>query len=171
MTGGTGAYGASAPATDWAGTTAATGAATAAWGGAAAGAAAPRTAGDWRAAGRPGESSGGRAAAAPLGWTVPRGSDRSVPTGIRASVWTAAFVVGLVIAAFALRKAGLLDVDTVIDLYAGSGPGRFGILVVLLPLWAVLSATIAHLSLEALARRRRPQVSAPDRAAETPMFR
>jgi hypothetical protein len=171
-TAGAGAYGASAPATDWAGAAAATGAAPAAWGGAAAPGAARRTAADWRAAPRPGESSGGRAASAPLGWTVPRAAaDRSVPTGIRASVWAAAFVVGLVIAAFALRKAGLLDVDTVIDLYAGSGPGRFGILLVLLPLWALLSATIAHLALEALARRRRPQVSAPDRPAESPTFR
>ena len=77
-----------------------------------------------------------------------------LPAGIRVPVWTAAFGVGLVITAFVLRKMGILSVDAVIDLYAGTGPGRFGILLILLPMWAALSATIAHLSLEALAKRR-----------------
>jgi hypothetical protein len=71
-------------------------------------------------------------------------------------VWVAAFVLGLAVSAFVLRKVGVLSVNSVIDLYAGAGLRRFGILVVLLPLWAVLSALIAHFSLEALARRRRP---------------
>ena len=82
---------------------------------------------------------------------------RQVPTALRAGVWAAAFFVGLILSAFILRKMGVLDVDRVIDLYAGSGPGRFGILLLLLPMWALLSATIAHLSLETLAKRRRPR--------------
>ncbi|HYH49205.1 MAG TPA: hypothetical protein VEG38_06630 [Acidimicrobiia bacterium] len=131
-------------------------------------------------AARPGNGSGAAAAAPPLGWTVPGQPRTPVPPGIRAAVWFGAFILGLMIAAFVLRKAGLLDVDTVIDLYAGSGPGRFGILLALLPLWAVLSATIAHLSLEALARRRRPdgpasspnaRASSPDRPADAPSAR
>lgn len=77
-----------------------------------------------------------------------------LPAGIRVPVWTAAFGVGLVITAFVLRKMGILSVNAVIDLYAGAGLGRFGILLILLPMWAALSATIAHLSLEALAKRR-----------------
>jgi hypothetical protein len=80
----------------------------------------------------------------------------ALPSGIRAGVWAAAFGVGLILTAFILRKMGVLDVNAVIDLYAGSGAGRFGILLVLLPMWALLSATMAHLSLEALAKRRRP---------------
>jgi hypothetical protein len=92
-----------------------------------------------------------------------------LPAGIRAPVWAAAFGVGLVITAVVLRKMGILDVNAVIDLYAGTGLGRFGILLILLPMWAGLSATIAHLSLEALAKRRhrRPKQPAPRPTATT----
>ena len=140
------------------------------------------TAADWRAADRPGTRPGAaragarsssRSGAAPLGWTVPEQPRSPVAPGIRAAVWMGALAIGLVIAAFVLRKAGLLDVNTVIDLYAGSGPGRFAILATLLPLWAVVSATIAHVSLEALARRRhsRTEASEPDDSAETSIAR
>lgn len=95
--------------------------------------------------------------ARPLGGVRPRRSAEPVRTPIRALVWAAAFGLGLLITAFLLRKAGLLDIDTVIDIYAGSGARRFGILLVLLPLWAGVSASIAHFSLEALTRRRRPR--------------
>jgi hypothetical protein len=105
----------------------------------------------------------GRAApargAAPLGW-VARRSATAVSKPIRVLVWLLAFGIGLMIAAFVLRKIGLLDVNKVIDLYAGSGVSRFGILLLLLPVWALLSATIAHFSLEGLAKRRRPRPSA-----------
>jgi hypothetical protein len=80
-----------------------------------------------------------------------------VPTALRALIWAAAFGFALLVTAFVLRTVGLLGVNTAIDLYAGSGAGRFGVLLVALPLWALLSATIAHFSLEALARRRRPR--------------
>jgi hypothetical protein len=96
---------------------------------------------------------------APVGWVPARRAGRPMPpTGIRVLVWAAAFALGLVITAFVLRKVGILSVNTAIDLYAGTGPGRFGILLVLLPLWAVVSATLAHFSLEGLAKRvgRRP---------------
>ena len=84
----------------------------------------------------------------------------ALPAGIRVPVWTAAFGMGLLITAFVLRKIGILSVNAVIDLYAGTGLGRFGILLILLPMWAALSATIAHLSLEALAKRRgRPKAA------------
>jgi hypothetical protein len=84
----------------------------------------------------------------------PRRTAPALPAAIRAAVWAGSFTLGLLIAAFVLRKVGVLDVDAVIDLYAGAGVGRYGILVLLLPLWAVGSATIAHFSLEALAKRR-----------------
>jgi hypothetical protein len=76
-------------------------------------------------------------------------------------VWVGAFGFGLLVTAFILRKMGILDVNRVIDLYAGSGPGRFGVLLLLLPMWALLSATVAHLSLEALAKRRRTRSASP----------
>jgi len=84
---------------------------------------------------------------------VPRRSGKQVRTPVRALIWAVAFGVGLLVTGVVLRTVGLLGVNTAIDLYAGSGARRFGILLVLLPLWAVLSATIAHFSLEALARR------------------
>jgi hypothetical protein len=90
-----------------------------------------------------------------------------LPAGIRAPVWTAAFGVGLVITAFVLRKTGILSVNAVIDLYAGTGLGRFGILLILLPMWAALSATIAHLTLEALAKRRQRPEPPPVRPPAT----
>jgi hypothetical protein len=111
--------------------------------------------------GAPAATRGAGAASAgpPLGWVARRRAGVTVPTPIRALVWAVAFVVALLVTAFVLRAAGLLGVNTAIDVYAGSGIRRFGILLVLLPLWAVLSATIAHFSLEGLARRRSRPVS------------
>jgi hypothetical protein len=110
----------------------------------------------WAPAGPAASTAAARPGAAPLGWVAPTRPVPALPSGIRAGVWAAAFGVGLILTAFILRKMGVLDVNAVIDLYAGSGAGRFGILLVLLPMWALLSATMAHLSLEALAKRRRP---------------
>jgi hypothetical protein len=120
---------------------------------------------DWPpsgAAGGNGDLAGARgatagSAAGPLGWVTPRRSGRPVPAPVRALIWAAAFGVSLLVTATLLKKVGLLDVNTAIDLFAGTGPRRFGILLVMLPLWALLSAAIAHFSLEALARRRRPR--------------
>src|SRR5204863_9222670 len=81
---------------------------------------------------------------APLGWVAPRRSGRPLPAPVRVGVWAIAFVVGLAVSAFVLRKVGVLSVNAVLDLYAGSGLRRFGILLVLLPLRAVLPALIAH---------------------------
>ena len=102
---------------------------------------------------------GGKSAS--LGWVAPRRADRPLPAPVRIGVWVAAFGLGLAVSAFVLRKIGILSVNAVLDLYAGAGLGRFGILLVLLPLWAVMSALIAHFSLEGLAKRRRPRASSP----------
>jgi hypothetical protein len=128
----------------------------------------------WSAAGASGVGAAaagaqsGSGARAPFGWVPPRRSVRPVPTAIRALVWAVAFGVGLVVTAVVLRTIGLLGVNTAIDIYAGSGLRRFAVLLLMLPLWAVLSATIAHFSLEALARRRsRPAVTDPLAGAPT----
>ncbi|HEU5450300.1 MAG TPA: hypothetical protein VFW57_14975 [Acidimicrobiia bacterium] len=113
----------------------------------------------------PGPAAGANASGAPRRMMVGRLELRrpdppTLPAGIRFPVWAAAFGVSLMITAFVLRKMGILSVNAIIDLYAGTGLGRFGILLILLPMWAALSATIAHLSLETLAkRRRRPKPS------------
>jgi hypothetical protein len=117
--------------------------------------------------GRPGSGSKAKSAG-PLGWVAPRRSGGTVPAALRALVWAAAFGVSFVVTAFVLRQIGLLSVNTAIDLYVGSGLHRFGVLLLMLPLWAVLSATLAHFSLEALARRRRP-AHAPPAETSTPV--
>ena len=105
--------------------------------------------------------------AAPLGWVAPRRSAPPVRAALRALIWTVAFAAGFVVTAVVLRVVGLLGVNTVIDLYAGSGLHRFRVLLVMLPLWALLSATLAHFTLEFLAARRRP-AARPTPTAETP---
>ena len=113
-----------------------------------------------------------RAGAAPLGWVAPRRAGRPLPSPLRIGVWAGAFVLGLAVSAFILRKVGILSVNSVIDLYAGSGLGRFGILLVLLPLWAVLSALIAHFSLEGLTKRREARASStPPGPSSSPLKR
>jgi hypothetical protein len=77
-----------------------------------------------------------------------------VPAVIRAVVWVLALIVGFVVSTTLLRVAGLLDVDSVLDAFAGEGVGRYAVLLVLLPLWSVLAAGAAHLVLEWVAGRR-----------------
>jgi hypothetical protein len=77
-----------------------------------------------------------------------------LPALLRAVVWLVALLVGFVAAAAPLRAIGWLSVDDALDAFAGSGLGRWGILLVLLPLWAGISASLAHLAIEALTRRR-----------------
>ena len=132
------------------------------------GAIAPSGTAGARATGPAATGAPARRAAAPLGWVAPRRSGRPLPTSLRIGVWAAAFVLGLAVSTFILRKIGILSVNAVIDLYAGTGLGRFGILVVLLPLWAVLSALIAHFSLEGLTKRRDARASSAPPATTSP---
>ena len=76
------------------------------------------------------------------------------PAWVRAVVWVVALAAGLVAAVLPLRAAGLIDVDSAIDAFAGDGVARFAVLALLLPLWAGLSATMAHLVIERVAARR-----------------
>ena len=81
---------------------------------------------------------------------------RPLPGAVRVLVWIVALGVGLAVATLTLRSLGVIDIDQAIDVFAGIGLGRFAVLLVLLPLWALLSGTLAHFTLEALSRRRRP---------------
>jgi len=108
------------------------------------------------------------ARSAPAGWVAPRRTGRPLPVALRALTWAVAFTVGFVVTAVVLRTVGLLGVNTALDLYAGSGLRRFGVLLVMLPLWALLSATMAHLTLEALTARRRRRSTAAAPTTDTP---
>ena len=80
---------------------------------------------------------------------------RRTPVWMRVLVWAAALGVGLAVTAMLLRAVGILDVDAVINAYAERGFRRYTTLLILVPLWAAASATLAHVSLEWVARRRR----------------
>jgi hypothetical protein len=72
-------------------------------------------------------------------------------------VWVVALPLGLVATVVPLGALGMLHIDQAIDIFAGAGPRRFAILLVVLPLWAAVSATLAHLVLEGLTRRPTPE--------------
>jgi len=100
------------------------------------------------------------------------GAGARVPGVVRALVWVIALGLGFVVAAGMLRVVGLFDVDAVLDAFAGEGVKRYGVLLVLLPLWAVLSAGGAHLVLEWAGlrwdRRGRAKSGRPDAGSEKP---
>jgi hypothetical protein len=82
------------------------------------------------------------------------GTPAPVTAWVRAPVWIVALALGFLVSAAVMRAVGLLDVDAVLDAFAGEGVGRYAMLLVFLPLWALLSAGAAHLTLEWLGRRR-----------------
>lgn len=81
------------------------------------------------------------------------GSRHGLTWPLRALIWAAALPVGLATAVVVLRRVGLLGVDDVVDLFLGAGPGRFAWVAVLVPLWAALTAILAHVPIETLSRR------------------
>ncbi len=95
----------------------------------------------------------GPAASASSG-SASSGSAPRTPAYVRVPVWLLSLALGFLVSAVVLRVVGLLDVDAVLDAFAGEGVGRYSVLLVLLPLWALLSAGVAHLVLEWAGRRR-----------------
>lgn len=81
-------------------------------------------------------------------------SGPAVPRGIRAGIWAVAIPAGLIPVLFVGRLIGVLTVDRAIDLFIGVGFGRFVVPLLVLPVWAALSATLAHLAIEGVARAR-----------------
>jgi hypothetical protein len=94
--------------------------------------------------------------------------ERTVSRVVRALVWMVAFPIGFLVVVLPLRAIGLLDVNRAIDIFAGASIARFAVLLLMLPLWAAVSATLAHFSLEALGRGRGRRLRPPDRAAPEP---
>ncbi len=78
----------------------------------------------------------------------------ALPRGIRALIWVVAIPVGLIPVLVVGRLIGVLTVDRAIDLFIGVGFGRFVVPLLVLPVWAALSATLAHLAIEGVARAR-----------------
>jgi hypothetical protein len=63
-----------------------------------------------------------------------------------------ALPVGFIVAAIFLKLIGVLNVESAMNVFVGTGVGRFGAVVVLVPLWALGAAAIAHGLLEGAAR-------------------
>ncbi len=89
----------------------------------------------------------------------PVATTASVPRFARVLVWMVALPAGFVPVVVVGRLTGLFEVDSAIDVFVGVGPGRFVPLLLMLPTWAALTATIAHFGIEGLGRFR----SRPDR--------
>lgn len=83
----------------------------------------------------------------------PAGSDVA-SRGIRAVIWVVAVPAGLVPVLIVGRLTGVLTVDRAIDIFIGSGFGRFAVPLLILPVWAALTATLAHFAIEGIARSR-----------------
>lgn len=79
---------------------------------------------------------------------------RRVPRTVRMFIWALAIPLGLLPVLIVGRAAGVLSVNRAVDLYIGLGWGRFVPLLLVLPVWAATSATIAHVSIEGVARLR-----------------
>lgn len=99
-------------------------------------------------------ATGVTAATAATAEAVLPGPAAPVPAVVRVLVWVLSLALGFAVSAALLRVVGLLDIDAVLDAFSGEGVGRYSVLLVLLPLWAVLSAGAAHLVLEWAGRRR-----------------
>ncbi|MGH9042025.1 MAG: hypothetical protein ACRDZ3_17535, partial [Acidimicrobiia bacterium] len=85
---------------------------------------------------RPGSDGGGRPAPAPRSASgatasAPPGSSAAVSAGaelpafVRVPVWLRALGLGFAVSAALLRAVGLLDVDAVLDAFAGEGVRRY----------------------------------------------
>lgn len=81
-------------------------------------------------------------------------SGPGVPRGLRAVIWVVAIPAGLIPVLVVGRLFGVLTVDRAIDLLIGVGFGRFVVPLLVLPVWAALSATLAHFGIEGVARSR-----------------
>lgn len=81
-------------------------------------------------------------------------SGPGVGRGLRALIWAVAIPAGLVPVLVVGRVLGVLTVDRAVDLFIGVGFGRFVVPLLVLPVWAALSATLAHLGIEGVARSR-----------------
>ena len=77
-----------------------------------------------------------------------------VPRLVRVFIWAVAIPVGILPVVVVGRLLGVLSVNRAVDMFVGVGWGRFVPPLLVLPVWAAISATIAHFSIEGIARSR-----------------
>lgn len=75
-----------------------------------------------------------------------------VPRFLRLLVWMVALPLGLLVVGAAGRAAGLLTIGQAVDVFVGAGWSRFVPPLLVLPVWAGVTAALAHVLSEALGR-------------------
>jgi hypothetical protein len=84
----------------------------------------------------------------------------------RALAWIAAVPIGFVITVWPAYAFGLIRKDDVLDVFVGSGAGRYTRLAIVTVLWALVTALLVHLFVEggrwwSARRRQRPEPASP----------
>jgi len=92
---------------------------------------------------------------------------QELPWPVRTGVWLAALALTLLVTLVVLRVVGILTVNRAMNVFVGAGAGRFGVLFIVLPVWALASAVVAHVALETLARATHHDRTAPVRRPRT----
>jgi len=83
---------------------------------------------------------------------------RSVHWYWRVLAWVVALPLGFVLTAYPVYKLGLVGKNDVLDIFVGSGTGRYTRLAIATAIWALVTALLVQLFVEGgrwLARRRR----------------
>ena len=76
----------------------------------------------------------------------------------RVLAWVVALPLGFVLTAYPVYKLGLVGKNDVLDIFVGSGTGRYTRLAIATAIWALVTALLVQLFVEGgrwLARRRR----------------
>jgi hypothetical protein len=89
--------------------------------------------------------------------------DGDLPRWMRVLAWVVALPIALVAVGLPARKAGYLNSDRLLDVIVKQDLGRFVPLVVIVALWALVTAVLVTLFLEGAKRLRRGR-AAPARA-------
>jgi hypothetical protein len=96
--------------------------------------------------------------------------DLGVPWAIRAAVWAASLGIGFVVVLLIARSAGYVTFDAATDVIADDGLKRYRVPASFALGWALVSALLAHLGIEGLARwLRARRVAAASGVSRTPV--
>jgi hypothetical protein len=95
---------------------------------------------------------------------APKPASRKPPIWLRVVAWVVAVPLGLVLVGIPARKAGYLDSQKLLDIVIGRDSGRYVPLLVIVLLWALVTAILVQMIVEGggwLLRRRRARKGTP----------
>jgi hypothetical protein len=108
-------------------------------------------------------TNGGRRARAPRS-TAPAAKSKRVSWYWRLLAWVVAVPLGFVITAWPAYEFGFIKKDDVLDIFVGTGSGRYVRLAIATAVWALITALLVQLFVEggrAWAARRRSRAAVP----------